>query len=55
MRGNDRFGHFDLEPEPVGNLDLAARASHAAIYKRYRESDNEQRAWHEAGRILPES
>lgn len=55
VRGEDRFGHFDLEPDPAGDLDDAARASHAAVYQRYRENYNEQRAWHEEGRALPEA
>ena len=55
VRGEDRFGHFDLEPDPASDLDDAARASHAAVYQRYRENYNEQRAWHEEGRALPEA
>ena len=30
MRGEDRFGHFDLEPNPVANLDAAALEAHGA-------------------------
>lgn len=29
VRGVDTFGHFDPEPDPVGDLDAAARAAHA--------------------------
>lgn len=55
VRGADKFGHFDLEADPVADLDDAARASHAAVYKRYRENYVEQRQWHADGRVLPEA
>ena len=29
VRGEDRHGNFDLEPDPVADLDAAARAAHA--------------------------
>jgi non-heme Fe2+,alpha-ketoglutarate-dependent halogenase len=53
VRGTDEFGHFDLEPEPVNDLDEAARASHADVYKRYRANYNEQLTWHQEGKELP--
>ncbi len=53
VRGTDEFGHFDLEPDPVADLDAAARASHAAVYKSYRANYNEQLAWHQQGKKLP--
>jgi hypothetical protein len=30
VRGEDRFGHFDWEPEPAADLDAAALAAHRA-------------------------
>lgn len=46
VRGEDRFGHFRREAHPTGDYetDLAA---HAAAYKDYRASYNEQVRWHE--------
>lgn len=37
VRGTDRFGHFDLEPEPDGDYSDRARAAHAAFRRRRRE------------------
>lgn len=34
VRGVDRFGHFDLEPRPGGDLDEAALAAHADAVQR---------------------
>ena len=34
VRGHDAFGHFDLEPPPVSDLDPQARALHAEISDR---------------------
>jgi non-heme Fe2+,alpha-ketoglutarate-dependent halogenase len=34
VRGADRFGHFDHEPDPVANLDEAAHAAHAEAMRR---------------------
>ena len=50
VRGVDKYGHFDLEPEPVKDLDDAARAAHEAAYRNYRANYNEQLAWHQEGR-----
>ena len=50
VRGTDQFGHFDLEPEPVHDLDEAAKGAHAEAYKAYRANYNEQLAWHQEGR-----
>jgi hypothetical protein len=44
VRGHDAYGHFDLEPRPVADLDPAAVAAH-------RESDT--RFW-EASKSIPE-
>jgi len=51
VRGRDRYGHFELEPPPVADMDEAACAAHAHAYTRYRENYNEQLAWHESGRV----
>ena len=34
VRGQDRYGHFDHEPDPTANLDDAARAAHAEAMRR---------------------
>ena len=34
VRGRDRYGHFDLEPEPRADLDAAALAAHADAVER---------------------
>lgn len=47
-RGEDRFGHFDREPDPRVH-DAAANADHhAAAYRRYREGYEEQITAHKA-------
>jgi len=30
MRGEDRYGNFDLEPNPVADVDAAALEAHGA-------------------------
>jgi len=42
VRGVDTFGHFDLEPAPVADLDEAARAAYARSAERYRTAYAEQ-------------
>jgi chlorinating enzyme len=42
VRGVDAFGHFDLEPAPVGDLDEAAQAAFARSYEGYRAAYAEQ-------------
>ena len=37
VRGNDRFGHFDLEPMPKTDYDEEARRVHAEALRRYAE------------------
>ena len=39
VRGEDRFGHFDLEPAPANGHDFDV---HADSYARYRANYNEQ-------------
>jgi non-heme Fe2+,alpha-ketoglutarate-dependent halogenase len=44
VRGRDTYGHFDLEPEPAGDLDAAAIAAHR---------DSDARFW-QASKSIPE-
>lgn len=48
VRGEDRFGHFDLEPDPRALSPEDARAAHDFAYRRYREGYDEQIEWHKA-------
>jgi len=41
VRGEDRYGHFDLEAHPTGD-DAADAASHAEAFRRYRTAYTEQ-------------
>lgn len=54
VRGEDRYGGFDLEPAPAADMDAAAQSVHADVYRRYRENYNEQLAWHGSG-TMPEA
>ena len=47
-RGQDRYGHFDLEPDPRGRSEAEARAAHEASYRGYRTGYEEQMEWHVA-------
>ncbi|HEY0181174.1 MAG TPA: phytanoyl-CoA dioxygenase family protein [Rhodopila sp.] len=38
VRGEDRYGHFDLDPAPVGDFDNAAQEVHASSYRRWRDA-----------------
>ena len=42
VRGVDRYGHFDLEPDPRLLTADEAREAHATAYRRYRSSYEEQ-------------
>ncbi len=48
VRGEDRFGHFDLIDPPAAERDAAALAVHQAVSDRYRENYNVQVRRHEA-------
>jgi hypothetical protein len=48
VRGVDRFGHFDLDPAPVGDFDAAAQAVHAASFVSYETNYAEQVGRHKA-------
>ena len=37
VRGEDRYGHFELEPAPTSDYDEAARCAHAESLRRYAE------------------
>ncbi len=39
VRGQDRYGHFDLDPAPTGDYDDQSRAVHAAAVDRFFESN----------------
>ena len=42
VRGEDRYGHFDLEAKPVAGGEADCAAAHADSYRRYRAGYNEQ-------------
>lgn len=48
VRGDDRYGHFDLEPDPRTLTSREAKAAHEASYRAYRTGYTEQMAWHAA-------
>jgi ectoine hydroxylase-related dioxygenase (phytanoyl-CoA dioxygenase family) len=48
VRGEDRYGHFDLIDPPAGERDAAALAVHQAVSDRYRENYRVQVQRHEA-------
>lgn len=45
-RGEDRYGHFELEPDPRALTAAAARAAHESAYAGYRAGYEEQMARH---------
>lgn len=47
-RGTDRFGHFEIEPDPREHESAENAKHHEAAYKRYREGYEEQIAAHKA-------
>ena len=47
VRGEDRYGHFDLIDPPAAERDAAALATHQAVSERYRENYKEQVGRHE--------
>jgi hypothetical protein len=51
VRGQDRFGYFDLEPRPSGDFDPESRAVHAAAVERFFESNRLLAARKRAGNI----
>jgi non-heme Fe2+,alpha-ketoglutarate-dependent halogenase len=51
VRGRDDFGHFDLEPRPVGDFDAAARAVHAGAVEQFFESNKLLAARRRSGNV----
>jgi non-heme Fe2+,alpha-ketoglutarate-dependent halogenase len=47
-RGQDRYGHFELEPDPRELSPAEAEAAHEAAYRGYRTGYTEQMEWHAA-------
>ena len=48
VRGVDRYGHFDLDPAPAADFDVAAQAVHARSFQAYADCYAEQVARHRA-------
>ncbi|MEO8005422.1 MAG: phytanoyl-CoA dioxygenase family protein [Betaproteobacteria bacterium] len=42
VRGQDRYGHYDLEPDPRDLTPEEARIAHATAFERYRQGYDEQ-------------
>jgi non-haem Fe2+, alpha-ketoglutarate-dependent halogenase len=55
VRGEDRYGHFDLVDPPAAERDAAALAAHEAVSARYRENYQVQVARHAAMFAPPRS
>jgi len=51
VRGEDTYGHFDLEPRPAGDFDAAARAAHADAVNRFFESNKLLTARRRSGNV----
>jgi hypothetical protein len=51
VRGQDRYGHFDLDPRPKGDFDPDARATHAAAVDRFFESNKLLAARRRSGNV----
>jgi len=47
VRGEDKWGHFDLLPEPDGAFTEKGLAMHDLVYSRYRQHYREQERLHE--------
>jgi hypothetical protein len=39
VRGEDTFGHFDIEPRPTGDFDAGVRETHRAAVRQFFESN----------------
>lgn len=48
VRGHDRYGHFDLEPDPRSLTPAEAKAAHERAYRGYRAGYSEQMQRHAA-------
>jgi len=51
VRGQDRYGHFDLEQRPAGDFDPASRAAHADAVSRFFESNKLLAARRRSGNV----
>jgi hypothetical protein len=51
VRGQDRYGHFDLDPPPAADFDAAARATHAAAVDRFFQSNRLLAARRRSGNV----
>jgi hypothetical protein len=51
VRGQDEYGHFDLEPRPAGDFDAAARTAHAGAVGRFFESNRLLAARRRSGNV----
>ncbi len=51
VRGQDNFGHFDLEPKPTEDFDAGSRAAHAASVNRFFESNQRLVARRASGNV----
>jgi non-haem Fe2+, alpha-ketoglutarate-dependent halogenase len=51
VRGQDRHGHFDLEPRPRGDFDADARAAHERAVARFFESNKLLAARRRSGNV----
>ena len=47
-RGEDHYGHFEMEPDPREHEPSANKQNHEAAYRRYREGYDEQIIAHRA-------
>ena len=47
-RGEDRYGHFEIEPDPREHDAKANTRHHEEAYQRYRDGYDEQIATHRA-------
>lgn len=51
VRGQDSYGHFDLEPRPAADFDTAARAAHADAVERFFQSNTLLAARRRSGNV----
>jgi ectoine hydroxylase-related dioxygenase (phytanoyl-CoA dioxygenase family) len=54
VRGEDRYGHFDLDPAPDGDFTDAAVALHASSYRRWQNAYAAETDRHQAQQLAAE-
>jgi non-haem Fe2+, alpha-ketoglutarate-dependent halogenase len=54
VRGEDRYGHFDLDPAPTADFGDAERAAHESSYRRWRSAYAKETARHQAQYLAAE-